>query len=52
MVASASTPLRPLAGLLSTDSNTGNTINTVKFIALQVSCGRNDDVLQQEQGVE
>lgn len=38
MVASASTPLRPLAGLLSTDSNTVNTVNTVKFIAVQWSC--------------
>jgi hypothetical protein len=38
MVASASTLLRPLAGLLSTDSNTINTVNTVKFTAVQLCC--------------
>jgi hypothetical protein len=43
MVASASTLLRPLAGLLSTDSNTINTVNTIIFIAVQLCCEKNDN---------
>lgn len=45
MVASASTLLRPLVASLSTGSNKVNTVNTVEFTAVQLSCERNDEVI-------